>query len=86
MKFKTIASIFAVTVWLAAASALAQSASSPATLTGTAIDSTGLALPGVTVTLTVDPSAQSEPLVQTTDGSGASHSSDQPGRYALAFS
>ena len=86
MKFKTIASVFAVTVSLAATSALSQTVSSPATLTGIALDSTGLALPGVAVTLTVDPSAQSEPLVQITDGSGRfTFDAIQPGRYALVF-
>ena len=87
MKFKPIAGLLAVTLWLAAAPAFAQTVSSPATLTGIAVDSTGLALPGVAVTLTVDsPPLKASRLFKPQTAAGASHSMRfQPGRYALVF-
>ncbi len=86
MNLKTVACC-ALTLWLAAPSARAQSESMPTTLTGLAVDSTGLALPGVTVTLTTNDPARNEPLVQFTDASGTfTFDQLESGSYTLAFS
>jgi Carboxypeptidase regulatory-like domain/TonB-dependent Receptor Plug Domain len=67
MKFRNVARL-AVVLWLVAGGVRAQTLTDAQTLTGVAVDSTGLALPGVTVTLTR--TTQAEPLVLVTDGSG----------------
>lgn len=63
------------------------SAADKAALSGTAVDASGAALPGVTVTLTPVGQAAAEPALQVTDESGAFGFDEVgPGTYAVTFS
>jgi hypothetical protein len=67
--------------------AAAAHAADKAVLAGTAVDSTGAALPGVTVTVTPVGDATAEPSLQVTDTAGAFGFEDVgPGTYAVTFS
>ena len=76
--------IRAALLLLVAANVFAAGNSTP--LTGTAVDASGAALPGVTVTLTATGATAAEPNLQVTDEAGAFGFEVEPGTYTVTFS
>jgi len=80
--------VFGYIVMLIAAARISVFAADASTsITGTAVDAQGLALPGVTVTLKSPAAPQAEPEIQVTDGTGRfTFDGLAPGSYRLTFS
>lgn len=73
-------------LWLVFGAGLSAAQTDPAALRGVAVDTSGAALPGATVTLTPEDGSSAAPLEQVTDGAGRFAFEDlAPGRYTVVL-